>query len=228
MEKCPDGEELLCESVRSYIINTLKPYYDYGQSGYVPPCHNPEFVVEWTADQFTIPSCARIQMGSGRDEATCSLGRIQVISRKSGDSKPFTTHATILGCMTLELLTFMKPYSDKQVCSILSANSTGSGYSHSLELENCPKISDFCNTVNFCIPPKESVVKPFRAQGKDSSFETGIIVAIVVVIFIIFVVLIMASVWKNPLKRSVNYSPAQVQATAITSIESSPSSSIVR
>ncbi len=221
---CGSEDEMLCAAVRSYILETLKPYYDYGANGYVAPCSNPDYVVEWTSSQFDTPACPRIQSNSGKDEATCSVGRIQVITRKAGEPKRVTSHATILGCMSLNLLTYMKPYTDQQACSILPHNSTlpVGGYTHSMELENCPKISDYCNTVNFCVPPREAVVKPFRPPGKDSSFEIGIVIAIVAVIFVIFIVLILASVCKHPLKRSVNYSPARAQVK-LTSIESSPS-----
>jgi len=129
------------------------------------------------------------------------------------------SYATVLGCVKSALLHYIRDNSNKG-CSLFHKNNTGDTFqfTHKLTLENCPKVTDYCNANSFCIPYSESDVRPFQTGG-DKSFEAGIVVAIVAVIVVIVVIALFATFCKNPLSRGANYSPSEVQSVSVRNIE---------
>lgn len=218
--ECPDGDpggknDEVCQSARRFIVQSLMPFYEFGPVGYIGACPSRDERIQWTLLQQSPEECPYI-----RETATCSLGRLEVISEDG--PRTIASYATVLGCVKSALLHYIKDHSSKGGCSIFQkSNAEDSGtFTHNLTLENCPKITDYCNGKSFCIPYSESIVKPFQ-HGGDKSFEAGIIIAIIFVIVIVVVIALFAAFCKNPLNRSSNYSPAQVQNISVRNIRAS-------
>jgi len=226
--ECPEGgrgekNEILCQSARSFITKSLNLYYEFGPTGFIGNCPAQDETLQWTILQQSSDNCPLT-----RESATCSLGRLQIVSEQIGninitaDAVAVTSHATILGCAKLALLRYIKEStSSPHTCSIYRQNNTGenSYLLHHLMLENCPKVTDYCNSRNYCIPFQQSIVKLFQTGKDDRSFETGIIISIIAIIVVLLLVAIIATSCNSPLSRSTNYSPAHVRITTAIEIQ---------
>jgi len=190
-------------------VKSLSQYYELGPTGYIGNCPARDETLQWTLLQQNREECPWI-----KETATCSLGRIQVITGDGGTK--VVSHATILGCMKPALLHYTRDSTaNPHTCSIYKQNNTGDNlyFFHQLMLENCPKVTDTCFSKDFCIPYSESSVRPFQTGTSDRSFEAGIVVAIIAIILVIIAIALFASFCKNPLNRGANYSPTQIQNT---------------
>ena len=161
-----------------------------------------------------------------RGFATCVLGRMELLVGKnltenSRRADNTVIHGTVLGCGRTKLLQDMAAAKVGNNCSTHADRSSRNLYQYQLEVEHCPRLSDYCK-VDYCISSGVSDIRAFKPQTTDSSFEYGTIITIIVVVCLVFMVVIAAAMFRNPIGHAANYTPAQAQeeASTVTSVRS--------
>ncbi|CAG7824133.1 unnamed protein product [Allacma fusca] len=176
---CPE-ETVFCNEVRSFVMSQLPELYYVDTT--LPQCPLSTGEDEsWMMMQTNYPSsvaCGAVQ----ENEATCVLGRFQVVTKVASTDVNVTSYGTVMGCARRKLLesTVIKfKYTDPRVknsterqveinkCHITASQSSAHNsvsLLHSMELEHCSKYTDMCYDRDFCVLPATSVVKPFKDQ----------------------------------------------------------------
>jgi len=178
-----------CLSVRKFILAQLHKYYDLSLNNYTIPCPQEDSDgVGWKELREREPEC-RAQNGK-HVQAACTVGRIRVNSKMNS----MVSHATVLGCSLLSLR--RTPGRNVPCTSPASSSATTTRNNDGLEMEieQCNGPDSLCSHRDFCIPPEESVVKPFLDPSASiTQFDRGFAIAIGVFVLIFFITVLAAS-----------------------------------
>jgi hypothetical protein len=158
-------------------------------------------IVPWTLQQFDEKGCP--DFGS---DATCAAGRIQITTKnKVSGEVIMKSHATVLGCAKPELLRQIRDAKIKNQCDKIVENGTIGELYHDIKIEHCSRIETVCSDQDFCISPKESVIKEFVNNTRSiAKFEHGLFIGILVFIVVIIAAIIGAQYCSAPLNRPTN------------------------
>ena len=183
------------------MANQLPDLY-YIDPTNIPECPDPSDVDGWRYLQDAYPSnvpCGALQ----ENQATCTLGRFQVVSTIGTTDSNVTSYGNVLGCARYKLLqsTVIQdkqrdpdtPRKDKIVeinrCGMMSFNSSAHDsheYRHYMQLEHCAKLTDMCFDKDFCISPSITDVRKFQ----DQTYGINVPMTIFIVFAVIFGLLV--------------------------------------
>lgn len=188
--------------MRAQIVAQIKDLY-YVRD-YLVPCPGLNETYEWRMMQISDEPCPE----SGSNEATCTLGRMQIKTRRTspdGSVKTVFNHATVMGCARRELLSRVRSaYQEGSACYLLNKNLTDVGMVRSIEVEHCREVSSMCFDKDYCVDWKKSEIKSWVNSKDEARFDMSLKIGMLVVVVVVITALLIAGMFFEPASRPSN------------------------